>query len=294
MYYLLYGIIYLFSLLPMPVMYLISDLLYEVVYHVTGYRKNVVMKNLRIAFPHKTEKERVQIAKRFYRNFCDALVETLKMASASQKFVQKHFTANYSLINDLHKTGKSLQVHLGHNFNWEIGNISVPPSIVYKSVAVYMPMRNKIVNRVMLRIRTRFNNNFVAATNMKEDMLKHFNTQYILWLVADQKPADPTNAYWIKFFGKLTPFLRGPERSARRNNFPVLFAHVKKVKRGYYHGYIELVTMEPKDLQEGELTKMFVGYLEKVMTDQPETWLWSHNRWKWDFNEEQFGKFVVD
>ena len=122
MYYVVYGLLWLISLLPLRVLYVLSDCIYGLVFYVFKYRKDVVMKNLLIAFPEKTEKERRRIAKKFYHNFIDMSIETLKMLSVSEKVLEKRFTANWDLINEIHSTGKSLQVHVGHYFTgqWHI------------------------------------------------------------------------------------------------------------------------------------------------------------------------------
>ena len=123
MYYVVYGLLWLLSLLPLRGLYILSDGIYGLVFYIVKYRKDVVMKNLAIAFPEKTEKERKQIAKRFYHNLIDMFIETIKMLSVSDRMLEKRFTANWELINALHATGKSVQVHVGHNFNWEWGNL---------------------------------------------------------------------------------------------------------------------------------------------------------------------------
>src|SRR6476620_6784945 len=125
MYYVVYGVLYLLSLLPLTVLYLLSDFVYFLIYRVAGYRKKVVLHNLSIAFPEKTEKEREQIAGKFYRNFTDNFIETIKLLSAGKNFIRKHFSFDNRLLNELYQQGKKCQVHLGHNFNWEMANLAV-------------------------------------------------------------------------------------------------------------------------------------------------------------------------
>jgi KDO2-lipid IV(A) lauroyltransferase len=286
MYYLVYGFLYLVSLLPIRVLYIISDFAYLLVYYLLGYRKEVVMQNLSIAFPSKTEKEKISIAKGFYKNFCDTFIETIKFISADEKFFKKRFEADYTIIHELFKKGRSIQMHLGHNFNWELANLAVPHFLPYKIVAVYLPLNNALFERLFRHIRSRFGSNLVAATRMKNGMLPHRNTQYLIGLVADQSPPGPEKAYWINFFGRPTAFLKGPESAARKNNYAVAFCHFTKVKRGYYKGFGVPATETPQQLPEGELTIMYAKYLEQVMTANPEMWLWSHRRWKHEWKPE--------
>ena len=286
MYYLLFGLFYLLSLLPLRVLYLVSDLGYFIVYHLVGYRKDVVLKNLTIAFPEKTQAERIAIAKKFYLNFTDTFVETIKFVSASRSFFKKHLIADFSVLHEIYKDGRSVQFHLGHNFNWELVNLAVPEYMPEPHIAVYMPLHNKTLDRLFRYIRSRSGVKMVAATRMSREMLPYRGQQYILGLVADQSPPGPDRAYWVKFFNKPTGFIKAPEDAARRNNLPVFFAHFTKLKRGYYQGHIQLATDDPASLPPGQLTKQYAQYLEGIMREAPEMWLWSHRRWKKEWRPE--------
>ena len=287
MYYVVYGILYLLSLLPMGVLYLISDFAYFLVYRVVGYRKDVVLQNLSIAFTNKTEEERFEIARGFYKNFTDTLIETVKFFSASPQFFRKRTSGDFSIVNKIHQEGKNLQIHLGHNFNWELMNLAVAPQLPGDVLAVYLPLRNKLFNRLFYKMRSRFGTHLIAATNMRNEMLPFRGKQYIIGLVADQSPPRAATAYWTRFFNKPTGFIQGPERYARRNNVPVIFCHFTKPRRGHYEYHAELATMDPSSLPEGELTRRYANYLERVMTEHPEMWLWSHRRWKNEWTPEK-------
>ena len=101
MYYVLFALLYALSLLPLRVLYGISDAVYVLLYYVIRYRKAVVLHNLTIAFPQKSEAEKIKIAKQFYKNFCDTFIETIKFMSAGRRFFQKRFTGNYQAIEDI-------------------------------------------------------------------------------------------------------------------------------------------------------------------------------------------------
>ena len=286
MYYLLYGFLYLLSLLPIQILYLISDCIYFLIYRVFGYRKEIVLGNLRIAFPEKSDAERKQIARQFYKNFVDNFIEAIKLFSGGGEYARKHFTMPLGPLEELHRKGKSCQVHLGHNFNWELANVAIPALTKYLVLAVYMPIKNKVLDKVFYKLRSDGGNVLLAATDMKNAMMPYRNKQYLLGLVADQVPGNPARAYWLNFFGKPTPFARGPEKGARNSNVAVLFAQIYKPKRGYYVGNFSVITENAAELPEGELTRLYVKYLEQVIHEHPEVWLWSHRRWKREWKEE--------
>ncbi len=291
MYYLVYGFLYVVSLLPLWILHIISDGFYGLIYYVLGYRKKVVMQNLSIAFPEKTEKEKELIAKKFYRNFTDTFIETVKLMSAGEKFIKKHCAIDASMFNELHRQGKKCQAHLGHNFNWELGNIAMPLYSPYLMLTVYMPITNKTVDRVFKKIRSKTGAVMLPANKMSTAIIPYRNEQYLLALVADQNPGNASKGYWLNFFGKPTPFVKGPEKGARANDTAVVFVHFTKKKRGYYEVHFELATVEPNSLPETELTKIYIKYLERVIRANPEMWLWSHRRWKYEWKPE-YGEVI--
>lgn len=291
MYYIVYGFLYLLSLLPLKVLFLLSDFAYVVLYYLAGYRKNVVFYNLSIAFPEKSETERRQIAKGFYKNFTDNFIETVKLLSADVSYINKHFTADYAAFEKVYRQGKKCQVHLGHTFNWELANIAVAANIPQKLLSLYMPIESGLFDRLFLKLRSVTGVVMLPATKIRSAILPWRNTQYVLGLVADQSPAEPTNAFWVPFFGRPTAFLRAPENGARVANLPVIFCYFIKKKRGYYEGFFELVEEAPTSLPKGELTRRYAQYLENFIKKYPDTYLWSHRRWKLVWKEE-YGRLV--
>lgn len=287
MYYLAYGLLYLISLLPLRLLYFISDGLYLLLYRIIGYRRNVIMNNLQLAFPEKTHAEHLQIAKDFYKNFVDNFLELLKLLSASKSFIRKHFIVdNPEMYEQFNQQGRKCQMHLGHTFNWELANVAIPFNTTYNFIVVYMPLSNKIFNRLMVHLRSRTGTILLSAREMRKEILPYRNSKYMLVLVADQAPGDSSNAYWLNFFGYPTPFVRGPERGARLGNIPVIFADFYKTKRGYYRAKLELGSDNPAQLPEGELTVRYVEFLERCIRERPSLWLWSHRRWKHEWKAE--------
>lgn len=294
MYYLVYGILYCLSLLPIQILYLLSDLSYVVIYYIAGYRKDVVRQNLLTAFPEKTVRERKKIEKQFYKNFVDNFIETIKLISGGTRFAAKHFKGDPKLMQELFKQGRSCQFYLGHNFNWELANIAVSAYSSHTKLMVYLPVKNPVIDRIMLKLRSSSGNKLLAATGMRAAMMPYRRHIYLLALIADQAPGSPDKAYWLNFFGRPTPFLRGPETGAAAANLAVLFAWIHKIKRGRYELRYELCTDNAATLPKGELTRRYVRFLEKSIRDQPEMWLWSHRRWKSEWQGADSGQWIDD
>lgn len=280
MYYIYFIFCYLISLLPLRILYLLSDVIHFIIYHLAGYRKQVVMKNLLLAFPEKSDDERIRIAKEFYRNLSDMMVESVKMISISPKNLDKRFSGDLNLLETLEKEGRGYQIHLGHHFNWEWANLFIKMKVSLPFLVTYMPLSDHASDRLFLKIRSRFGSIMIPANNVQHAMKPWQDKPFINVLVADQNPGNPRRTYWYPFLNKMTAFYKGPELSARRRNMPVVYGEIRKMKRGRYHIVLKLITDDPQNEKEGFITERFVQLLETGIRDQPENWVWSHRRWK--------------
>ncbi len=280
MYYIIYGFLYLVSLLPFWILYGISYIAYILIYYIAAYRKKVVLSNLAIAFPEKSLDERKLIAKKFYKNFTDSFIETIKLFSISPEQLYKRFSWDHENLNKYYATGKNVQAHLGHFFNWEYANLALSLQAEFKVLVVYMPIVNKAMNKIFLKLRTRFGAKMISATSFLKDFKPYSKERTCLIFVADQNAGQYNLAYWLPFFGKLAPFVTGPEKTARLNNSICVYARFEKLKRGRYHVSIHEITTEPRQLEEGALTKRIRDFVEENIREQPENYLWTHRRWK--------------
>lgn len=280
MYYFLLAICYMLSSLPFFILYGISDVFYVLVYYVFGYRKDVVLANLKQAFPEKTDAEITKLAKKYYRNLTDMMVETIKLLTISKKELKRRFECDLTVLEDLYAKGKSCQLHLGHNFNWEWANVFCMQGVAFPFLVVYMPLTSKPADRLFRHFREKAGTVLLPANDMGNSMAPWLHKQYLLALVADQNPGNPRRCFWFPFLNKMTAFYKGPEMSARRYDIPVVFADIRKTRRGYYKARLVLASEEPQKTAEGELTEAFVKFLEQNIHEQPEVWVWSHRRWK--------------
>ncbi len=294
MYTVFYSFFYLISLLPWRVLYFISDSIAFILRRVIRYRVDVVDQNLKIAFPEKSAKERKKIAKEFYQQFTDSFIETIKMLSVSDKTYDERFSSNVEVLNDLYASGQNVQIMAGHFFNWEFANWGVAKYSKYPFIAVFMPLSNKAFNKLIYDLRARYGSILIPATNFRSQFHKYANQgAYAMALAADQNPGNPLQAFWVPFFGRLTPFVKGPEKGAKLNNTAQVFVHFYRIKRGYYHSEYEVMTTTPNDFKEGELTALYVKVLEEKIKLHPSNYLWSHRRWKYNYDASIHEALVV-
>lgn len=282
-YYLALPFIYFFSLLPFPVLYAVSDFLFFVIYRCLGYRTKVVRQNLENSFPVKTPQEINAIMKDFYHNLCDFVMETVKILTVSKADIIKHcrFTpAAFELFEKYAAENKSIIMVMGHLGNWEWAGHPFSLLCKHKLVVLYHPLSNKDFDKLMLHMRSRNGTKMIPMNTAYKEMLAHRNELTCTVFIADQT-AFPDNAYWTTFLNQDTAVFKGTEVIARKTNLPVVYAMMKKVKRGYYEMYAETLVETPAATSDGEISELFIRKMEKDIIESPASWLWSHRRWKY-------------
>ena len=292
LYYIVFAVWYVFSLLPLRILYVLSDLLFWLLYAVVGYRKAVIRKNLKESFPEKSEEELRKVERGFYRFFCDYLVETIKMMTISKENIRRRLTfKGTELVDEIVESGQSCAVYLGHLGNWEWVT-SLPLWVTPKAQCgqIYHPLENKEFDRLFLYSRQRLGAKCIAMQDTLREILNYRkeNQPVVIGYISDQVPFWTNIHHWVDFLHHDTPVLTGTERIARKVNHAVFFLDVHRVRRGYYEAEFKLITREPQKMDEFEITDIYFKLLEESIRRAPEFWLWSHNRWKRtreEFNE---------
>jgi Kdo2-lipid IVA lauroyltransferase/acyltransferase len=270
-----------FGLIPFWAIYFISDIIYILLYKLIGYRKNVILQNLNKTFLLKTEKEKKQLLSATYRNLTDIIIEGLKAFTMSRKqFINRHKIINPEILKPIYESGKSFIGVTGHYCNWEWGSLSASIQTNYQVVAFYKPLSNKWIDRFMHWNRSRFGTLLTSIYETSKTFERQEKTRSIFLMAADQNPSKRKKSIWVDFLGQDTAFLDGPERYARNYNYPVVYMDVQRKKRGFYTIELSIITLNPSELDEGEITKRFAKKLESVIHNDPANWLWSHRRWK--------------
>lgn len=281
-YYLLQFATYGLALLPFRVLYLLSDAVYVLLYHVLSYRKKVVMSNLRASFPDKSEKELTKICKEFYHYLCDMFLETFKTLAISKETMVKRCAfapETIALFNKLAEEEKSVILVMGHKGNWEWAGNSFSILLKQQLYVIYHPLSNKNLDALMYKMRTRFGTKLIAMQDTFREMVKNRKEINATAFIADQSP-QPATAHWMTFLNQDTPVFKGTEKIAQKMNYPVVYVTVNKVKRGYYSVEASMLVEEPTNEPEGAITEIHTHKLEQDIIAQPATWLWSHRRWK--------------
>jgi KDO2-lipid IV(A) lauroyltransferase len=281
-YYSCLPFIYLLSLLPFPLLYFFSDGVYIFLYYVLHYRRVIVRQNLSNSFPEKSLFEIKEIEKRFYRYFCDLFLETFKTLTISKEEMIRHceFTPEtLVVITKLADENQSFMIVMGHFGNWEWAGNTFSICCRHQLFVIYHPLTNKYFNGLIYRMRTRFGTRLIAMKDTLKDMLKNRDLLTATAFIADQAPL-PDRAYWMNFLNQDTPVFLGIEKIALKIRYPIVYATIRRVKRGYYKIFAERIELPSTRGKTGEITEIHTGRLEADIRSQPENWLWTHRRWK--------------
>ena len=274
------------SRLPLRVHYWFADwVLFPMMYHVIRYRRRLVAKNLRMAFPDKSEAERKRIARAFYHQFCDTIVESIWGFGCTNEALRERVTfAHYDEVDRAAKQAGGCIVMMAHMGNWEwMASFQQWLSPEVLEVNVYRPLKNPSMNRLILAIRSQRGGVCVDKQRILRELVRYRSEHQtvVVGLVSDQKPRPEMTHTWVPFLHQETGFLGGGELLAKKFGYPV-FAHiVRRTARGRYETLFECISMDPKNTAEGEITQAYARILEQNIIEQPELWLWTHNRWKW-------------
>jgi len=279
------------SRLPLGVHHAISSgFLYPLIYYVARYRRTMVAKNLANAFPDKSAKERQQIAKAFYHQFCDTIVESIYGYRCSEEEMKQRVTfEGMEELNRLVDEAGGGIFMLAHMGNWEwMASVQQWLSPGVKELNVYRRLKNASMDRLMLDIRSKRGGACVEKQRILREMIRYRAEKQpvTVGMLSDQKPRPEVTRTWVTFLHQETGFLDGGEVLGRKFGYPVFYAYITRTKRGYYRTQMIPIAAKPQETKEGEITKAYARMLERNINEQPDLWLWTHNRWKWKKNHK--------
>lgn len=287
-YKLLKGLLTLVACMPLGVLYVFSDFIFLLIYYVVRYRRKLVAANLRACFHDRSDAELRVIAQKFYRNFADYVVETLKLLHISDDEMSRRMTFDgLDIIDGLLKSGKSVVLYFSHCGNWEWApsmtlHAAVPPGDKVEYCQVYRPLKNKTFDRLMLDIRGRFGSLSFPKKTVLRDLIvmRREDIRSCTGFMSDQKPSHGDPTFVTEFLNRPTAFISGTEHLAARLGFAVAYWDMEKISRGHYHLTCRLIADDASALKPGEATRAYASMLEQTILRNPSIWLWTHNRWK--------------
>ena len=254
-----------------------------VFFHFIPIRKKVVFDNLKIAFPENDIHTNKKLAFRIYHSFAITLVEVLYLPYIKKKdLINQVECINPELIVEKYKEGRGVILLSSHFGNWEYIAISVAIQIQLPFSVIVKPMRNPLVYEWMNKARIRFGNEVVPLGLSIRKTYQTLKEKKIVAMVADQR--GPVEGVKIDFFGRKVSVYTGPATLALKTGAPLICGI--PIRGSNYKYSTTLVEISQENLPESEQEKIleisqrYTSYLEKVIREYPEQWLWMHKRWK--------------
>lgn len=239
------------------------------------------MKNLSNSFPEKSKVELRAIEKQFYRNLADTGMETLKLLTISEANLLKRVKIDSSLTKEFNDKGWSTFGMTSHFCNWEWLLVASSNQLGLELHAVYQRLRSRFFDNLMINIRSRFGVILHEKNEIVRDLIRiKGGRPYLMSMVADQRPFSGENKYWTKFLNQDSAMYSGSEVLARRMDIKVMYASMKRVKRGYYEVCFKEIESDPKSSEVNAITEEFIKLAEEDIFSDPASYLWSHDRWK--------------
>ncbi|MGK6340870.1 lysophospholipid acyltransferase family protein [Chryseobacterium sp. DT-3] len=286
----LIKILYFISKLPLKVLYIFSDVMFFLNYYLVGYRKKVITQNLRNSFPEKSEEEIRSIRKKFYLNFSDYLVETIKSFSISEtesRVRMQHI--NQEAFHEAKAEGKNVIMLAGHVFNWEWMNAFARIIPQKHCHPVYRKVNSDFWENQMKKVRNRFGNEALEANEVIMNIFRSKNDGESTYMfVADQTPHVAHVNYGLEFLNQRTPAFIGYDKLATRMDLAFIYCEMKKVKRGYYQVNYHRIYPDGEKFTEHEVVRKFHKLLENTLHKHPDNYLWSHRKWKYQESIKTF------
>lgn len=279
----LIKILFLISKLPLKILYIFSDIIFFLNFYFAGYRKKIITTNIRNSFPEKSDEEIREIRKKFYRNFSDYLVETVKSFSISEtesRVRMQHI--NQHLFHEAKAEGKNIILLAGHVFNWEWINALAKVIPQNHCHPVYRKVNSDFWENQMRKVRNKFGNEALEANEVIKNIFRSSNDGDSAYMfVADQTPHFSHVNYGLNFLNQRTPAFIGYDKLATRMDLVFIYCEMKKVKRGFYQVNYHRIYPDGEKFVNNEVVKKFHQLLENTIRKNPDNYLWSHRKWKY-------------
>lgn len=286
-YYATLPFLYLLSVLPLRVLYVLSDVfVFPLLYHLIKYRRNVVRKNLRASFPEKSEEELKTIEVKFYHHLADLFLETIKLFTISKDSLAQRVDCDPDgVLKGMFDKNQSMVMSVGHFGNYEWGSAALPSATRHEVYVPYKKVQNPYFDQLFKKSRGVLSVHLFHAHRTQAALYKIDRQQPFILGLANDQSAPPKTAFWTKFLNQDTSFFAGTEKISREMELAVVYARILKVARGHFRMEYELIT-ENANLEPAEfIMKRHVELLEADIRSQPEFWLWTHKRWKHEMPE---------
>lgn len=277
-----YPLLWLVARLPFPLLYLLSDGVFFLLFHGVRYRRGVVRDNLRLVFPDRPESDRRIIERRFYAHMCDMFLEMIKTLAISEREMQRRFRIdNLEVLHRLERQNRVVVLLMPHYASWEWA-LSLDSHIRSRGYGVYQPLGNPYFDKLVRRIRAKWGTTLIPTRETRKGVAEIVRKGELatIGFISDQSPMVKKAVHWGEFMGITVPMHTGAEELCKKHDLPAVYLKVRKTGRGFYRSEIILLTDQPQTVPDYGITDAFFREVERSIYEAPEYYFWTHKRWK--------------
>lgn len=267
--------------IPLSILYGFSLPLYVVIFHIGRYRRGIAEKNIRNSFPHLSSAEQTSILKKFYKNFCQVILEILKTIHLTPKQLSENISfENISELEQALGSNQTIVLAIAHQCNMEWPVLALSEKIQFPVDGIYKPLHQEWLNELTLESRSKFNITLIPAKTCITDLIKRSKQTRIVAIASDQAPRRRDDVHWTTFLNQETPFYLGLEKIATLFKYPVYFMQLERTERGKYTARFKQLCAPPYSKDSSHITQAYAHAVEEQILKNPQDWLWMHKRWK--------------
>jgi KDO2-lipid IV(A) lauroyltransferase len=245
-------------------------------------RDRLGMRNLRHAFPERSEQELRQILDRCWRHFGREMLYYLHVQSMSlQEIAARCPLINAELIDEGLTRGKGVILLSAHLGGWEIGGLAVMAH-VDKVRTVTRPLDNELLDADLAKLRESTGAQVVDRRKAARFLLKSLAENAVLVLLVDQAVL-PREGILTPFLGRPAWTTDAPAKIAARHGSTIVFVFCIPDGSGHRLEFEEPIRVDQLSEEERDpvaLTKRINDIISRRIAAWPELWLWMHDRWK--------------
>ena len=241
--------------------------------------KEIIDNNIKRAFPDLNSKEINKIKSSMWNNYGRVFAEYIYMKNFRHGNLSKNISIEgEDILTNIKKQNQKVIFISGHFSNFELMAMQID-KLDLKIGAIYRPLNNIFLNKIMERIRRKYicKNQIKKGIGGLKELIKLNNEGYSTALMIDQRVSQGIKS---NFFNEEAFTTTIPAQLIKKFNIPVVPIFIERYEGIKFKMKVfKPVHFSPEDSIKN-ITADLNKILEKMILNNPNSWIWSHNRWK--------------
>tara|TARA_B100001250_G_scaffold412648_1_gene444447 strand:+ start:2100 stop:2882 length:783 start_codon:yes stop_codon:yes gene_type:complete len=240
---------------------------------------NLIRTNILRALPNLNYKQVKEINSMMWNNYGRIFAEYMFLKNFRENFNEKHIIVDgQEILDKIKKSNTPVIFVSGHFANFELMAMQIEKSGI-KLAAIYRPLNNKYLNKIMERIRKKFicKNQIKKGISGVRNILKLYKKNYCTALMIDQRVSEGIK---INFFNEKASTTTIPAQLVKKFKMPVVPIYIERFNKINFKITVSKPIYFTNDTSIENITVKLNEILENMILKKPHQWIWSHNRWK--------------